>query len=117
MTTSVPLHDSRGHIWRVLPDGVLLRRADGVEMPADRVIDVFGYGSDGREYLLGRFDKTAIQPHTPDVDYLRGAADALAAIARRLAHDGKVYPADAQMLKDAATELGVTVTDWTEVDT
>jgi len=119
MTISVPLHDSRGQTWRVLPDRALLRREDGVEMPPDRVLAVFGYGPDSRPVLLARLDLAtiqALQPHTPDVDYLRGATEALAAIAGRLAHDGKVCPADAGMLADVAAELGVSVTEWTEVD-
>jgi hypothetical protein len=70
----VTLHDSRGHRWRTAPGyqdrephapGWLLlqRQADGVEMPYDRVVDVFGYGQDGERYLLGRYDHAAADHH------------------------------------------------------
>jgi hypothetical protein len=70
---NVTLHDAHGHQWRTAPgfqdrdpggpDWLLLRRtADGAEMPYARVVDIYGYGSDDRRYLLGRFDHRAIGP-------------------------------------------------------
>lgn len=58
------------------------------------------------EGFAGRICELLNAP-TPDVPYTNGAREALAEVRRRLSHDGIVYPADAQMLRDAAAELGV----------
>lgn len=47
------------------------------------------------------------QAVTPDVTFTHGAAEALHAIRRRLEIDGKLYPADEQMLRDTAADLTV----------
>ena len=67
---NVVLHDAHGHLWRAAPDyqdrepnapgWLLLQREDKVEMPYALVLDVFGYGSDGNRYLLGRYDHAVV---------------------------------------------------------
>jgi thiamine pyrophosphate-dependent acetolactate synthase large subunit-like protein len=106
------LHDSYGHLWQVVPGTALLRRDDGIEMPSDRVLDVFGYGTSDARYLLGHVDHAALQPHTPDADYLRGAREAIAQVERRLAvYSGEMIRRSAadRALREAAAEIGVEV--------
>lgn len=63
------------------------------------------YAAIQEAYALGL--ASGAPPHTPDVDHTRGAAEALAAIRRRLTYDGVLYPGDALLLQEVAAELGV----------
>jgi hypothetical protein len=50
----------------------------------------------------------AMEGHTPDVDYLHGAAEALAEMRRQMGGDDTpTFPGFEKMLRDAAAELGV----------
>ena len=67
---NVTLYDAHGHQWRTAPDfqdrepdapgWLLLRSTDGIEMPYARVLDLYGYGSPEKRYLLGRYDQAAV---------------------------------------------------------
>jgi transcriptional regulator with XRE-family HTH domain len=86
----------RGEIENGSPDGLSATEAN--DHPSAGVLGCTRGAEGGSE---------GSQAVTPDVTYTQGAAEALHAIRRRLEHDGKLYPADEQMLRDTAANLAV----------
>lgn len=66
-----------------------------------RYPDYFALNELREELIAGR--------RTPDVDYLRGAAEALAEVRQQMgaSDDGSVFPGFERMLRAAAAEIGL----------